>query len=76
MTQPESDRAIPMTSSRALTELIRSRRQLDAARRSLELATQIFERLDRVSGVPSAILKQVLAQLEEAEATLWEVAAQ
>ena len=70
-----TERPIPVTINRALTELVKGRRQLDSARTSLELALDLFRRLkgDAV-GVPLNELEQVLGQLEEAEATLWETA--
>lgn len=69
------DRPIPFTMSRASTELVQSRRQLDGARRSLELALEIFGKLnDGVGGAVILTLERVLAQLEEAEAELWEMA--
>ena len=70
-----TERPIPVTINRALTELVKGRRQLDSARTSLELALDLFRRLkgDAV-GVPLYALEQVLGQLEEAEATLWETA--
>ena len=67
-------RSIPFTRNRALTEVVRSRHLLDEARRSLELALEIFQRLDEPISVPMARLGDVLAQIEEAEATLWEAA--
>ena len=67
-------RSIPFTRNRALTEVVRSRHRLDEARRSLELALEIFQRLDETMSVPVARLGDVLAQIEEAEATLWETA--
>jgi hypothetical protein len=70
-----TERPIPVTINRALTELVKGRRQLDSARTSLELSLDLFRRLkgDAV-GVPLYALEQVLGQLEEAEATLWETA--
>jgi hypothetical protein len=68
-----TERSIPFTSNRALTELVQSRQQLDAARRSLELALEIFNELD-ATPVPLPPLKEVLGQMERAEATLWEAA--
>ena len=70
-----AERPIPFTSNRALTELVHSRKQLDAARRSLELGLEIFQRLDpRMAGAPIGALEDVLGQIEEAEAALWELA--
>ena len=75
MQAESAERPIPITTNRALTELVQSRRQLDSARRSLELALDLFRTLKREAvGVPISALEQVLAQLEEAEATLWETA--
>jgi hypothetical protein len=74
--QTESvERPVPFTTNRAWTELVHSRQQLDAARRSLELALEIFGRMhpDPLA-VPHAALERVLVQLEEAEASLWEAA--
>jgi hypothetical protein len=68
-------RPVAFTSSRAWTELVRSRQQVDAARRSLELALEIFHRLDDDPPTMSlSALERVLEQLEEAEAILWETA--
>ena len=66
---------MPFTSNRAWTELVQTRKQVDAARRSLELALDIFHRLQAdPPSVPVTALERVLGQLEEAEATLWETA--
>ena len=68
-------RPVPLIANRAWTELVRSRHQLDAARRSLELALEIFHGLDHPPlAVPRAALERALGQLEEAEASLWEAA--
>jgi hypothetical protein len=69
------ERPVPFTTNRAWTELVQSRKQVDAARRSLELALDIFHRLQAdPPAVPVTALERVLGQLEEAEATLWETA--
>lgn len=69
------ERPVPFTTNRALTELVHSRQQVDAARKSLLLALDIFRRLDPVPpAVPLSALEGVLGQLEEAEASLWEAA--
>jgi hypothetical protein len=69
------ERPVPFTTNRACTELVQSRKQVDAARRSLELALDIFQRLQEdPPAVPVIALERVLGQLEEAEATLWETA--
>ncbi len=66
---------IPFTANRALTELVQSRRQIEAARGSLELALQIMDELeDARLAAPLPALRGVLGQLEEAQATLWEAA--
>jgi len=70
-----TERPIPYTTNRALTELVHSRKQLDAARRSLELGLEIFYRLqEETAGAPIGALEDVLGQIEEAEAALWELA--
>jgi hypothetical protein len=73
MLAESTERSIPFTSNRALTELVQSRQQLDGARRSLELALEIFRGL-AMTPVPLSPLQEVLAQMERAEATLWEAA--
>jgi hypothetical protein len=66
---------IPFTANRAMTELVQSRRQIEAARASLELALRIIDELgDARLAAPTPILRGVLGQLEEAQATLWEAA--
>ena len=66
---------IPTRATSALREVERSRRYLDSARCSLEVAVEIYVRGDAgVGGVPIAALERVLGQLEEAEAALWEAA--
>jgi len=70
-----TERPIPFTNNRALTELVHSRQQLDAARRSLELGLEIFERLDgEAADARISAFRHVLGQVEEAEAALWELA--
>ena len=69
------DRPVPFISNRAWTELVQSRQQVDAARRSLELALEIFRRLGPdPQPVPVSALERVLGQLEEAGTSLWEAA--
>ena len=64
-------RPIPFTGERALTELIRCRRHLDTAVESLELAVEIFSRLNgEAGGPPIGVLEEILGRMEEAEATL------
>ncbi len=69
------ERHVPFTTNRAWTELVQSRKQLDASRKSLQLALEIFRGLGgQAAAVPVIALERVLGQLEEAEATLWETA--
>ncbi len=63
-------RPIPMTADRAVTELIQCRGHLEAARESLELALEIFDRLEAEASVRPPRLEEVLGRLEEAEAAL------
>ena len=70
-----AERLVPITRNRALTELVQSRRHLDAARTSLELALELFRELkEHTAAIPLSVLEQVLGQLEQAEAVLWETA--
>jgi len=64
-------RPVPFTGERALTELVRCRRHLDAAVESLELAVEIFSRLHGETEGPSlGVLEDLLGKVEEAEAAL------
>jgi len=63
-------RPVPFTEDRAITEAIRSRRHLDSAVRSLELAVEIFARLNGQAQAPVRAMEEVLGRLEEAEAAL------
>jgi hypothetical protein len=74
--QTESvDRPVPFTTNRAWTELVQSRHHVDSARNSLELALEIFRRLDPDPlVVPLAAMERVLGQLDEVRASLWEAA--
>jgi hypothetical protein len=60
-------RPVPFTEERALTEVAQSRRYLDAAVRSLELAAEILESLDGPDAEPAAALREILTSLHEAE---------
>jgi hypothetical protein len=62
-------RPVPFTEERALTEVAQSRRYLDAAVRSLELAAEILESLDWANGEPTA-LRGIVGRLHEAEGEL------
>jgi hypothetical protein len=69
-----SESLVPFTHGRAATELIQSWRHVAEARTSLELALEIFSALDDpATRLPLQSLYQVLGQLEESEAVLWEV---
>lgn len=62
---------VPLTNERAVTELIQCRRHLVTARESLEVALEILERLNGEAGsTPTAALREVLGELEEAEAVI------
>jgi hypothetical protein len=75
MVVESTERPIPFTNNRALTELVHSRKQLDAARKSLELGLEILQQLNgEAAGAPIPALEQVLSQVAEAEAALWELA--
>jgi hypothetical protein len=70
----QSEALVPFTYGRAATELIQCRRHVGEARKSLDLALQIFSRLDENhTGVPIQSLYGVLGELEEVERALWEV---
>ena len=58
----------------ASREVVRSRQHVDAARRSLELAVEMYSGAadGSAESAPVSVLEQVLGQLEEAEAALWE----
>ncbi len=75
MVVESTERPIPFTNNRALTELVHSRKQLDGARRSLELGLEILRQLNaEAAGAPIDALERVLSQVEEADAALWELA--
>lgn len=62
---------VPFTGERALTELVRCRRHLDAAVESLELAVEIFSRLSGEADGPAlGVFEELLGKREEAEAAL------
>ena len=67
------ERLIPSRATSASREVIRSRQHVDAARRSLELAVQMYSGAsEEATAAPVLDLERVLGQLEEAEAALWE----
>jgi hypothetical protein len=71
METTEIDQPVPISDNRALTELVQSRVHLDAARRSLRLSLEIFERLEQPHpGVPLLELQEVLVRLEDVESAL------
>lgn len=65
-TDVTASRPVPFTEERALTEVAQSRRYLEAAVRSLELAAEILERLDGADAEPAAALRAILERLHEA----------
>ncbi len=67
------ERLVPSRATSASREVLQSRRYVDAARRSLELAVGMYDGADQqATGAQVSALEQVLRQLEEAEAVLWE----
>lgn len=69
------ERPVPSRATSAFREVVRSRNLIDAARNSLELALEIQGGVDKeAGGISLPALERVLAQLDEAEAALWEVA--
>ena len=67
------ERLVPSRATSASREVLQSRRYVDAARRSLELAVGMYDGADQqATGARVSALEQVLRQLEEAEAVLWE----
>ena len=65
-----SERTIPFTYERAITELFMCRRRLVSARGSLELVLAIAARLDPEPDLPAEELGELLGHLEEAESAL------
>ena len=66
------ERLVHSRSTSASREIVRSRQHVDAARMSLELAIEMYCGAGEETGAPLSALRQVLGQLEEAEAALWE----
>jgi hypothetical protein len=63
----------PSRATSASREVVRSRQHVEAACRSLELAVEMYSGAHGGAfGAPVSALKQVLGQLEDAEAALWE----
>jgi hypothetical protein len=65
-----SERTIPFTYDRAVTELFMCRRRLVSARSSLELVLAIVARLEPEPDLPAEELGELLGHLEEAESAL------
>jgi hypothetical protein len=66
-------RLVPSRATSASREVVRCRQHIDAARTSLELALEMYGGTDgEPAGAPLSALRQVLEQLEDAEAALWE----
>jgi hypothetical protein len=70
-----SERLVPSRAISATREVIQGREYIDAARNCLELAMELYDggADEQVKGVPAPALEQVLGQLAEAEAVLWEM---
>ena len=68
-----SERLVPSRGTSASREVIQCREYIDAARSCLALAVEMYDGADEeVAGAPIPALEQVLMQLEQAEAVLWE----
>lgn len=69
-----SERLVPSRRTSASREVIQCREYIDAARSCLQLAVEMYGGADeQVAGAPVPALEDVLIQLEEAEAVLWEM---
>jgi hypothetical protein len=67
------ERLVPSRATSASREVLQGRQQVDAARRSLELAVAMYKgAAEHAEGAPVSALEHVLRQLEDAEAVLWE----
>jgi hypothetical protein len=67
------ERLVPSRVVSASREVVQSRQYIDAARRSLELAVEIYcGASGEPPGAPVSALEHALGQLEEVEAVLWE----
>ena len=68
-----SERLVPSRGTSASREVIQCREYIDAARSCLALALEMYDGADeQVTGAPVPALEQVLMQLGQAEAVLWE----
>lgn len=68
-------RLVPMRSTSASREVVRSRQHVDAARACLELALEMYCGADgEPAGAPLSALRDVLRALEDSEMALWEAA--
>jgi len=69
-----SERLVPSRGTSAAREVIQGREYVDAARNCLELALELYRGSEGQAAEPSVpALEQVLGQLTEAEAVLWEM---
>ena len=69
-----SERLVPSRGTSASREVIQCREYIDAARSCLALAVEMYGGSDeQVAGESVPELEHVLKQLEQAEATLWEM---
>ena len=69
-----SEQLVLSRGTSASREVVQGREYIDAARSCLELAVEIYGGDDElVTGAHVPAIEQVLGQLAEAEATLWEM---
>ena len=69
-----SERLVPSRGTSASREVIQCREYIDAARSCLALAVEMYGGADKQeTGAPVPALENVLKQLEQAEAVLWEM---
>ena len=68
-----SERLVPPRGTSGSRDVVQGREYIDAARSCLELAVEIYGGDEQVTGAHVPAIEQVLAQLAEAEATLWEM---
>lgn len=69
-----SERLVPSRGTSASREVIQGREYVDAARNCLELAVELYRGAEgQRAEAPVPVLEQVLGQLAEAEAVLWEM---
>jgi len=70
-----SERLVPSRGTSASREVVQGREYIDAARSCLELALELYRGAEvEAPEAPVRALEEVLGQLAEAEAALWEIA--